>query len=84
MLTKFGIHQRLESSAHSQILWVVVGIVLMGSLRRVKDLECEFHHPASLLPATLAEELVKTDHIPAVLCEREHILLDRLLLRRGE
>ena len=55
MLTKFGIHQRLESSAHSQILWVVVGIVLMGSLRRVKDLECEFHHPASLLPATLAE-----------------------------
>ena len=51
----------------------------MVLLSRVKDLEAEFHHLASLLPATLAEELVKTDRVPAVLCKRENILLDRLL-----
>ena len=82
MLTEFGIHHRGESSAHS-LMWDVVGIVWMSLLRRVMDLECEFHHPALLLPIKLVEKLVKTYHIPAVgvLCEREHILLNRL--RRG-
>ena len=40
--------------------------VLLSLLRRVKDLECKFHHHALLLPATLAEKLLEPYHIPIV------------------